>query len=247
MKDLLTWIGSLPPLAQIPIIVGLFLARRRRDRAPHRGRAATRPQVHDHPVWPRASRSPASPSCLLGSVWWAVAIAVVLGGLFFLLDYRSREGSGYLFALVGFLAPALAAHGDRPRLPDHSDDHQLVPQQPRRLRRHRQLRVDLQPEREPGRHPQHHPLGTRRAGLVDRDRSRLRGVHRQVTRREVLQDPRVHADGDLVRRREHHLAVRLRVPPRGARPDRHPERPRHLVRWRTRQLAAGGARSTRSC
>ena len=25
MKDLLSWIGSLPPLAQIPIVVGLFL------------------------------------------------------------------------------------------------------------------------------------------------------------------------------------------------------------------------------
>ncbi|WP_236628807.1 carbohydrate ABC transporter permease [Cryobacterium roopkundense] len=31
----------------------------------------------------------------------------MLGGLFFLLDYRSRKGAGYLFQLVGFLAPAV--------------------------------------------------------------------------------------------------------------------------------------------
>jgi alpha-glucoside transport system permease protein len=44
---------------------------------------------------------------LLGSVFWAALIAAVLGGLFFLLDYRSKEGAGYLFQLVGFLAPAV--------------------------------------------------------------------------------------------------------------------------------------------
>ena len=58
---------------------------------------------------------------LLGSVWWAVAVAVVLGGLFFLLDYRSREGKGYLFALFGFLAPAIVLLHRRPRLPDDRD------------------------------------------------------------------------------------------------------------------------------
>jgi len=44
---------------------------------------------------------------LLGSVWWALGVAVVLGGLFFLLDYRARQGKGYLFQLIGFLSPAL--------------------------------------------------------------------------------------------------------------------------------------------
>ena len=107
MKDLLTWLGTLPPLAQIPIIVVLFLV------------AAT-VLVLLIEVAPRPGRRytvirfiaclaiPAIIFLLLGSVWWAVAAAVVLGGLFFLLDYRSREGKGYLFALVGFLAPAIA-------------------------------------------------------------------------------------------------------------------------------------------
>jgi alpha-glucoside transport system permease protein len=106
MKDLLSWIGSLPPLAQIPIVVGLFLA-------------AAFVIVLLIEVAPRPGRNftiirfaaciviPAVVFLLLGSVWWAVAAAVVLGGLFFLLDYRSRQGTGYLFALMGFLAPAI--------------------------------------------------------------------------------------------------------------------------------------------
>ncbi|MCU1417681.1 MAG: sugar transporter permease [Schumannella sp.] len=107
MKDLLTWLGTLPPLAQIPIIVVLFLI------------AAT-VLVLLIEVAPRPGRRytiirfiaclaiPGIIFLLLGSVWWAVAVAVVLGGGFFLLDYRSREGKGYLFALLGFLAPAIA-------------------------------------------------------------------------------------------------------------------------------------------
>src|SRR5690606_22847606 len=48
---------------------------------------------------------------LLGSVFWAALIAAVLGALFFYLDYRSKEGAGYLFQLVGFLAPAVILLG----------------------------------------------------------------------------------------------------------------------------------------
>lgn len=34
-------------------------------------------------------------------------IAAVIGGVVFLLDYRSKQGAGYLFQLVGFLSPAI--------------------------------------------------------------------------------------------------------------------------------------------
>ena len=37
----------------------------------------------------------------------AAAVAAVLGGVFFILDYRSKEGGGYLFQLIGFLSPAV--------------------------------------------------------------------------------------------------------------------------------------------
>jgi alpha-glucoside transport system permease protein len=40
-------------------------------------------------------------------VLWAAAVAGVLGLLFFWLDIRSKQGAGYMFQLVGFLAPAL--------------------------------------------------------------------------------------------------------------------------------------------
>jgi alpha-glucoside transport system permease protein len=106
MKDLLSWIGSLPPLAQIPIVVGLFLAAAfvvvlLIEVAPRPGRKFTIIR------FAACEAIPAVVFLLLGSVWWAVAAAVVLGGLFFLLDYRSRQGKGYLFALMGFLAPAI--------------------------------------------------------------------------------------------------------------------------------------------
>jgi alpha-glucoside transport system permease protein len=106
MKDLLSWIGSLPPLAQIPIAVGLFLAAAfvvvlLIEVAPRPGRKFTIIR------FAACVAIPAVVFLLLGSVWWAVAAAVVLGGLFFLLDYRSRQGKGYLFALMGFLAPAI--------------------------------------------------------------------------------------------------------------------------------------------
>jgi len=105
MKDLLTWLGSLPPLAQIPIIVGLFLAVATGlilliEVAPRPGRRYTVIRLLACLLIPGIA------FFLLGSVWWAIAVAIVLGGLFFLLDYRSKEGKGYVFALVGFLGPA---------------------------------------------------------------------------------------------------------------------------------------------
>jgi alpha-glucoside transport system permease protein len=107
MKDLLTWLGTLPPLAQIPIIVVLFLAAATVlvlliEVAPRPGRRYTIIRLIACLVIPGLI------FLLLGSIWWAVAVAVVLGGGFFLLDYRSRQGKGYLFALIGFLAPAIA-------------------------------------------------------------------------------------------------------------------------------------------
>jgi alpha-glucoside transport system permease protein len=107
MKDVLTWIGTLPVLAQIPVIVGLFLAAAAIlvlliEVAPRPGRRYT---------IIRFIASLAIPGIvflLLGSVWWAIAAAVVVGGVLFLLDYRSKQGEGYLFALIAFLGPAFA-------------------------------------------------------------------------------------------------------------------------------------------
>jgi len=106
VKDLLTWIGSLPPLLQVPVVIIAFLL-------------AVAVLIFLIEVAPRSGRTytimraavcvivPALALWLLGSVLWAAAIAAVLGAAFFLLDYRSRQGAGYLFALMAFLAPAV--------------------------------------------------------------------------------------------------------------------------------------------
>ena len=43
-----------------------------------------------------------------GHTSYVLAVAVVIGGVLFLLDYRSKQGKGYLFALIAFLGPAFA-------------------------------------------------------------------------------------------------------------------------------------------
>ncbi|WP_378147831.1 carbohydrate ABC transporter permease [Cnuibacter sp. UC19_7] len=106
MSDFLLWVGKLPPLAQIPIVVVAFaivvaLILFFIEIAPRSGRKYTIIRLAACVVFPALA------FYLIGSVWWAIIIAAVLGGLFFILDFRSRQGQGYLFQLVGFLAPAL--------------------------------------------------------------------------------------------------------------------------------------------
>ncbi len=106
MSDFLTWIGQLNPLLQIPIVVGAFLAVVAVvlffiEIAPRTGRIYTILRFSACLLFPLVG------FLFLGSVWWAAAIAVVLGGAFFLLDYNSKKGAGYLFQLIGFLSPAI--------------------------------------------------------------------------------------------------------------------------------------------
>jgi len=106
MKAFLAWLATLPPLAQVPIIIGAFVA-------------VIAIVIFFIEIAPRAGRKytiirlavcvlvPVLVFIFLGSIWWAAAGAAVIGGLFFLLDFRSREGAGYLVQLVLFLAPAI--------------------------------------------------------------------------------------------------------------------------------------------
>jgi len=105
LKDLLGWIGGFPPLVQIPVVILAFLVVIALvlffvEIAPRSGRNYTIIRLVV------AVAVPALALLALGSIWWGIAIAAVVGGLFFLLDYRSREGKGYILQLVGFLAPA---------------------------------------------------------------------------------------------------------------------------------------------
>ncbi len=110
MSGFLKWLASLPPFAQIPLVVGAFLAVAGIviffiEIAPRSGRRYTVIRLLVCVL------APLGIFFALGSVWWAAAAAAVLGALFFLLDYRARAGQGYLFQLIGFLAPAIGLLG----------------------------------------------------------------------------------------------------------------------------------------
>jgi alpha-glucoside transport system permease protein len=106
MSDFLTWVGGLPALAQIPIVVLAFgvvvaLILFFVEIAPRSGRKYTIIRLAVCVIAPFLA------FVLIGSVWWAALIAAAFGLLFFWLDRRSSQGAGYLFQLFGFLAPAI--------------------------------------------------------------------------------------------------------------------------------------------
>lgn len=106
MSDFLKWMATLNPIAQIPLVVLAFIIVIAVliffvEIAPRRGKLYTGIRLAVCIVAPLLFM------LVLGSVLWAAAIAAVLGGLFFILDYRAKAGSGYLFQLVGFLGPAI--------------------------------------------------------------------------------------------------------------------------------------------
>ncbi|MBH0008297.1 sugar ABC transporter permease [Salinibacterium sp. UTAS2018] len=106
MSAFLSWIATLPSLAQIPLVLLAFFAVIALliffiEIAPRSGRKYTIIRAAACVLFP------ALIFLALGSVLWAAAAAAVFGGLFFLLDYRSKQGAGYLFQLVGFMSPAV--------------------------------------------------------------------------------------------------------------------------------------------
>ncbi|WP_104196824.1 carbohydrate ABC transporter permease [Cryobacterium sp. M15] len=106
MSAFFSWLAQLPALAQVPVVilafgvvVGaiLFFV----EIAPRSGRIYT---------IIRLAVCVLAPLLILlvgNSYTWAIIGAGVLGLGFFYIDYRSRKGAGYLFQLVGFLAPAV--------------------------------------------------------------------------------------------------------------------------------------------
>ena len=106
MSGFLKWLAGLNPFAQIPLVIGAFLLVAGIliffiEIAPRTGRRYTiiRALV--------CVFAPVTVFLLLGSIMLAAVVAAILGGVFFLLDYRARAGAGYLFQLIGFLSPAL--------------------------------------------------------------------------------------------------------------------------------------------
>ncbi|WP_214466197.1 carbohydrate ABC transporter permease [Microbacterium flavescens] len=110
LNSFFRWLGDLNPLIQIPVVllvwfavIGLILLLI--EYAPRPGRFY---------FWLRLVTCFAIPVLAFmllrpyqNAVIYVLAIAVVLGGLLFWADYRSREGAGHLYQLVFFAAPAL--------------------------------------------------------------------------------------------------------------------------------------------
>jgi alpha-glucoside transport system permease protein len=106
MSDFLNWVAGLNPFVQVLLVVVAFLAVFAIilffvEIAPRRGRLYTGIRLAV------CLAAPLLLMLLFGSVLWAAALAAVLGGVFFVLDYRAKAGAGYLFQLVGFLGPAM--------------------------------------------------------------------------------------------------------------------------------------------
>lgn len=106
MSDFFSWLSGLPPLAQVPIVVLAFLAVAGLlvfflEIAPRSGRRFTIARAAVCVL------APVLTFIAFGSVWWAAIVAAIAGGVFFLLDYRAKQGAGYLFQLIGFLSPAM--------------------------------------------------------------------------------------------------------------------------------------------
>ena len=100
------WIGTLPPIVQalavviafaVVVTVILLLV----DIAPRKGPLYTGIRLAMCLLIPLAVM------WFFNSYYWAMGVAVAVGALFFYLDYRSRDGVGYLIQLVAFMAPAM--------------------------------------------------------------------------------------------------------------------------------------------
>ncbi|KFF58472.1 ABC transporter permease [Cryobacterium sp. MLB-32] len=106
MSAFFAWLSQLPPLAQVPIVIVVFAVVVAAilffvEIAPRPGKLYTGIRLAVCVLTPLLILT------LAGSYPIAIVAAAVLGGVFFLIDYRGRKGAGYLFQLVGFLTPAL--------------------------------------------------------------------------------------------------------------------------------------------
>ncbi len=109
LNSFFVWIGGLTPLLQVPIVVVVFLVvvaiiLLLVEFAPRRGTGY---------FWLRVGACFAIPviaAMMLrpyqDAVVYVVAIALLAGALLFFADYRARAGTGYIFQLITFLAPA---------------------------------------------------------------------------------------------------------------------------------------------
>jgi alpha-glucoside transport system permease protein len=110
LNSFFIWIGSMGPIVQIPIVVIAFaivvgIVLLLIEYAPRAGRGY---------FWLRLAASLLIPFLAFmvlrpyqNAAIYIMAISLLAGALLFFADYRARQGAGYLFQLLLFLAPAL--------------------------------------------------------------------------------------------------------------------------------------------
>lgn len=109
LNNFFLWLGGLHPLVQIPavllvfgLVVGIVLVLI--EFAPRPGKGYFIMRLVACLVIPVLALLLLRPYS--NAVLYVVAIALLSGALLFFADYRSRQGAGYLFQLVLFMAPA---------------------------------------------------------------------------------------------------------------------------------------------
>lgn len=106
MTAFFQWLSTLSPWLEIPIVIGVFLVVVALilflvELAPRRGRGYTIVRLV------ACVGAPALVLWLFQSYQWAIVVAAFVGLGVFLLDLRAKNGSGSLFQLLAFLAPAI--------------------------------------------------------------------------------------------------------------------------------------------
>jgi len=109
LNSFFVWIGGLHPLLQIPIVVVIFgvvvgVILLLIEYAPRPGPGYFWLRVAACFVIPVIAFMVLRP--YQNSVVYIVGIALLAGAILFFADYRAREGAGYVFQLIVFLAPA---------------------------------------------------------------------------------------------------------------------------------------------
>src|SRR5690606_3930175 len=109
LNSFFLWLGGMHPLVQIPAVlivfgavVGIILVLI--EFAPRPGRGYFIMRLAACLLIPVLAFLLLRPYA--NAVLYVVAIALLVGGLLFFADFRARQGAGYLFQLVLFMAPA---------------------------------------------------------------------------------------------------------------------------------------------
>ncbi|GLJ81089.1 carbohydrate ABC transporter permease [Microbacterium imperiale] len=109
LNSFFLWLGAMNPLVQIPVILAVFglvvgIILVLIEYAPRPGRGYFIMRLVACLVIPVLAFLLLRPYA--NAVLYVVAIALLVGALLFFADFRSRQGAGYLFQLILFMAPA---------------------------------------------------------------------------------------------------------------------------------------------